>query len=249
MKRPKDYWMRLRKGSDKVITLKSVDKSYKVYDENLEVLKDINLTIQQNKLTSIIGPSGSGKSTLLQLIGGLESVTKGEIWFNEEPIHEYNEKKLVEFRRNYIGFVFQQFQLLPSFTALENVMLPVMKFVNNKELRERAIFLLERVGLKDRKDHYPSMLSGGEQQRIAIARALINSPKLILADEPTGNLDEKTTSKMMNLIQELIHVEDVTIVLVTHNMDIARKSDHIYNLRDSTIHEVSKIEELFTHIL
>jgi|SRR5699024_3046215 len=220
-----------------MIEIKNLSKSYKNGAEKLEVLKDISLTIEDNSYVSIVGPSGSGKSTLLHTIGGLEPINQGEIWVNDHPVHRLKDRQLAKLRMNEIGYVFQQFHLLPTATALENVMMPLLQVFSSKDVREKAEMALDRVGLGDRMQHLPSRLSGGEQQRVAIARALVTHPPIILADEPTGNLDFDTGTKIIRILEE-IHAEDgVTILLITHDEYIAERTTRQIQLLNGKIRE------------
>ncbi|HUP27183.1 MAG TPA: ABC transporter ATP-binding protein [Chloroflexia bacterium] len=195
----------------------------------------IDLLIEAGGAVALVGPSGSGKSTLLNLLGGLDRPTSGEIWIDGEDIARASAKRLVEHRQRRVGFVFQSFNLLPYRTALENVEVPLMiRGVPGKERRQRASSLLAKVGLGARTGHRPSQLSGGEQQRVAIARALANEPSILLADEPTGNLDSATGTGVMALLKEL-NAAGLTLILVTHDMTVAGYADRIVRLRDGKI--------------
>lgn len=217
-----------------MIILKDVEKHYKLDQEKLDILKGVNLSIQKGSYVAITGPSGSGKSTLLHAIGGLESINNGEIWIQEQPIHKLKEAQLAKIRSEKIGYIFQQFQLLSSATALENVMMPLLKFFSNKEIRLKAEEALNRVGLGHRIHHLPSRLSGGEQQRVAIARALVTEPCIILADEPTGNLDSENSHHIISLLEE-IHKDGVTVILITHDQTIADRAERIVHFLDGRI--------------
>ena len=217
-----------------MIILKDVEKHYKLDQEKLDILKGVNLSIQKGSYVAITGPSGSGKSTLLHAIGGLESINNGEIWIQEQPIHKLKEAQLAKIRSEKIGYIFQQFQLLSSATALENVMMPLLKFFSNKEIRLKAEEALNRVGLGHRIHHLPSRLSGGEQQRVAIARALVTEPSIILADEPTGNLDSENSHHIISLLEE-IHKDGVTVILITHDQTIADRAERIVHFLDGKI--------------
>lgn len=205
----------------------------------LEVLKGIDLTIAEGEIITIIGPSGVGKSTLLHLIGGLDRPTQGRVRIDGDDISGYDDTRLAQFRNRTIGFVFQFHHLLPEFTALENVMMPgLVSRHERRSLQERARELLQRVGLADRLQHRPKELSGGEQQRVAVARALINVPRLLLADEPSGNLDTESAQMLHDMLWEISRQLRQTLVVVTHNRDLADRSDRIielYNGRIKTI--------------
>jgi lipoprotein-releasing system ATP-binding protein len=207
----------------------------KKYGE-LEVLKDINVTIESEKITSIIGASGAGKSTLLQIIGTLDKVNSGKLLIDNIDISSLNSKDLSKFRNKHIGFVFQFHHLLPEFTALENILIPgYISGKSKKELLSKAEELLDYLKMTNRSNHKPSELSGGEQQRIAIARALINQPKLILADEPSGNLDSNTADELHQLFIDLKNNFKSTFVIVTHNPSLAKLSDTVIEMKDGKI--------------
>lgn len=215
-----------------MIEIKNIRKSY----GSLEVLKGIDLVIPENKIVTIVGPSGAGKSTLLHILGTLDAPDSGEIWYDRENIATYSPGKLSAFRNNNIGFVFQFHHLLPEFTALENVCMPAwIKGTNRKESEKRALELLTRLGLKDRIMHKPAELSGGEQQRVSVARALINRPKVVLADEPSGNLDAHTKNELHNLFFSLRDEMRQTFVIVTHDTELAEMSDLKISLQDGRI--------------
>ncbi len=203
--------------------------------EILHVLKGINLDIQRGEYVALMGPSGSGKSTLMNILGCLDTPTSGEYELNGSNVSTMTDDQLAEIRNKEIGFIFQTFNLLPRTTALENVALPMIYAGIKKEERlQRATEVLKNVGLEDRMDHKPNELSGGQRQRVAVARALVNNPSIILADEPTGNLDTKTSIEIMNLIDQ-IHQGGNTVILVTHEEDIAMRAKRIIRLRDGLI--------------
>ncbi|MCY9218472.1 ABC transporter ATP-binding protein [Bacillus haynesii] len=218
-----------------MIELSQVKKSYQIGGETIDVLREINMKIEPGEYLSIMGPSGSGKSTIMNIIGCLDRPTSGIYRLDGEDISSYGERELAGVRNRFIGFVFQQFQLLPRLNAIKNVELPMIySGVPRKERRERAERALEKVGLKDRMRHMPNELSGGQKQRVAIARAIINEPKLILADEPTGALDTKTSRDIMEQFTEL-NEEGTTVVLVTHEPEIADYTSRIIMVRDGVI--------------
>lgn len=215
-----------------MIVAKNIHKKY----GNLEVLKGVDLHIMPSEVISIVGSSGAGKTTLLTILGTLDSATSGEILFNNENITSLNEKKLAAFRNQHIGFVFQFHHLLPEFTAIENVCIPAfIKKTSKKEAELKALELLDLLGLKDRAHHKPSELSGGEQQRVAVARALINNPKVIFADEPSGNLDSENAQNLHQLFFKLRDELKQTIVVVTHNETLANMADRKLVMKDGVI--------------
>lgn len=212
-----------------------VNNIYKSFGK-VNVLQGVNLSIDKGEIACIVGASGAGKSTLLQIIGTLEKADKGEVIIDNQNINSLSQKKTAAFRNNKIGFVFQFHHLLPEFTALENICIPAyISGTSQKEATERAIELLEYLNLTDRKDHKPSMLSGGEQQRIAVARALINKPSIILADEPSGNLDSQSAKELHELFFNLRDKTGQTFVIVTHNPQLAEMADRTLTMRDGLI--------------
>jgi putative ABC transport system ATP-binding protein len=218
-----------------VIQLRDLRKSYYLGKQELPVLKGINLDIQTSEFVALMGPSGSGKSTLMNILGCLDTLTSGKYILNGKDVSGLEDNDLAEIRNQEIGFVFQQFNLLPRLSALENVALPLIYAgVPKKERNERAMEMLGKVSLADRHHHKSNELSGGQIQRVAIARALVNNPSIILADEPTGNLDSKTSVEIMGLLTE-IHNQGNTVVLVTHEEDIAGYAQRIVRLRDGVI--------------
>ncbi|HCA43254.1 MAG TPA: lipoprotein-releasing system ATP-binding protein LolD [Bacteroidetes bacterium] len=217
-----------------ILNIKDVKKSYKIDKQNsLTVLKGINLEIKKGEVIAIVGQSGAGKSTLLHILGTLDRPDNGNIIYGDQDITKYNEKDLASFRNKKIGFIFQFHHLLPEFTALENILIPAM--IDGEDKKERAMELLEIVGVKNREEHKPSEISGGEAQRVAIARALINSPEIILADEPTGNLDTANANSVIELIFDLRNKFNQTFVIVTHNEEFAGKCDRIVKMKDGLI--------------
>lgn len=218
-----------------IIHLENIRKSYYMGKNVLEVLKGVSLDINQNEYVALMGPSGSGKSTLMNILGCLDTPSAGKYILNSHDVSTMEDNSLAEVRNKEIGFVFQQFNLLPRLTALENVALPLVYSGMSKKLRnEKAMHVLGMVNLTDRSHHKPNELSGGQSQRVAIARALVNDPSLILADEPTGNLDSKTSYEIMDIFGN-IHSNGNTVVLVTHEEDIANFAHRIVRLRDGVI--------------
>ncbi len=218
-----------------IIQLKNIAKAYKIGTETIHALRDVSLEIYKNEFVALMGPSGSGKSTLMNMLGCLDSPTSGEYILNGIAVSQMLDNQLAEVRNKEIGFVFQSFNLLPRSTALDNVMLPLVYAGFNKADRlQRGKEVMEQVGLKDRMLHKPNELSGGQRQRVAIARALVNHPAIILADEPTGNLDSKTSIEIMALLEE-IHKQGNTIILVTHEEDIAQHAHRIVRLKDGIV--------------
>jgi len=218
-----------------VIKLKGISRHYKVGSEIVRALRTIDLVIQRNEYVALMGPSGSGKSTLMNIIGCLDTPTDGSYWLNGQDVSRMDDNSLAEVRNKEIGFIFQTFNLLPRSTALENVMLPLVYAGVSKAGRlEKAEKVLADVQLSDRVKHKPNELSGGQRQRVAIARALVNDPSILLADEPTGNLDSKTSIEIMGLLED-IHKAGNTIIVVTHEEDIAKHAHRIVRLRDGLI--------------
>lgn len=216
----------------RVIAAKGIHKKY----GQLEVLKGIDLTINPSEIVSIVGASGAGKTTLLQILGTLDLPDSGQIIYKGEDLSSRKKSELARFRNTEIGFIFQFHQLLPEFSALENVMMPgLISGKSKSELKSRAGELLTRLGLSDRKEHKPSQLSGGEQQRVAVARAMMNQPKLILADEPSGNLDTENAQALHNLFKELRDEFQLSFVIVTHNLALAEEGDRVIRMKDGKI--------------
>ncbi|RLE50417.1 MAG: ABC transporter ATP-binding protein [Candidatus Methanomethylicota archaeon] len=221
---------------DEVIKTIDLWKVYKLGKVEYAALRGVNLAVKRGEMIAVVGPSGSGKSTLLNLIGALDRPTKGQVFIDGVDISRLKSKELAELRNKKIGFVFQMFNLIPYMTALENVEVPMIASgIPPKERRERAMQLLEAVGLAARANNKPSELSGGEQQRVAIARALANSPSIVLADEPTGNLDSKSAWDVVNLLKKINEERNVTIVIVTHNLEITSVCNRVVYLRDGMI--------------
>jgi len=223
--------------------LRAVDlhKSYFSGPVELPVLKGINIAIEAGEIISVIGASGVGKSTLLHLLGALDRPTDGIVYYEDQDIFGFTDRKLARFRNDEVGFIFQFHHLMPEFSAVENVMMPALIAGKKKEQsRELAMELLRKVGLGGREKHRPGELSGGEQQRVAVARSLVNDPKVILADEPTGNLDENTSEEVHDLIWELNERTNQTFIIATHNQNLAQRSDRIIRLADGQAKEVKE---------
>ncbi|SMO77900.1 ABC transporter ATP-binding protein [Gracilimonas mengyeensis] len=226
-----------------ILEVQQLYRKFQSGDKTLTVVDDINFSIPEGISCAIVGPSGSGKTTLLGLCAGLDRPTSGSVTLNGIPLNPLNEDERAKVRNQHVGFVFQTFQLVPTLTALENVMVPLeLRGEATKEVRQRATQLLESVGLGDRTHHYPTQLSGGEQQRVAIARAFINRPKILFADEPTGNLDTETGEYIEKLIFDLNEQQGTTLVMVTHDLELAKKCDRIIKLKNGQVFEDSHAE-------
>ena len=219
-----------------ILEVSSVSKVFKGRSKEVRVLDDINFQVKEGSSMAIVGPSGSGKTTLLGLCAGLDRVTEGEITLNGILFNKLTEDELAQVRNEQVGFIFQNFQLIPTLTALENVMVP-LELQGVKGAGNNAKELLSRVGLAERMDHYPTQLSGGEQQRVAIARAFSNTPKILFADEPTGNLDEETGESVEELLFQVNRESNTTLILVTHDLDLAGKTNHIVRLKGGRVVE------------
>jgi putative ABC transport system ATP-binding protein len=230
-----------------IIELKDIKKEYKIGTEEIHALSGVTLNIFKNEYVALMGPSGSGKSTLMNMLGCLDSPTSGEYILNKLAVAQMSDNELAEVRNKQIGFVFQTFNLLPRSTTLENVMLPLVYAGIDKNKREEmATKVLEQVGLGNRMSHRPNELSGGQRQRVAIARALVNNPAIILADEPTGNLDSKTSVEIMGLLED-IHKNGNTIILVTHEEDIAAHAHRIVRLKDGKVESDNENKNITTY--
>lgn len=222
--------------SDYVVETKDLTMAYKIKDHEVIALNNVNLKIERGDFIAIMGPSGSGKTTLINLIGGLDRPTNGTIILDGNDLNDMNETALTQLRCRKIGFVFQSYNLIPILTALENVELPtVAAKLSSDEGRSRALAILEQVGLSDRLNHRPLELSGGEQQRVAVARALVNSPSIVLADEPTGNLDSETGIQLINLIRKLNRESGVTFIICTHDQMVAQHANRIVRIKDGNL--------------
>ena len=220
---------------ENVIQLNGIVKNYQVGTQIVRALRGVDLKIAKGEYVAIMGPSGSGKSTLMNILGALDTPTDGDYFLNGTNVSHLTDDRLAEIRNQEIGFVFQTFNLLQRYTALENVTLPLIyKGIPKHERQQKAMTVLKNVGLEDRVKHKPTELSGGQRQRVAVARALVNNPSIILADEPTGNLDSKTSADIMHLIAE-IHQQANTIIVVTHEEDIAKMAQRIIRLRDGMV--------------
>jgi putative ABC transport system ATP-binding protein len=220
---------------DVIILTHKLTREYDMGSELVRALRGVSVQIQKNEYVAVMGPSGSGKSTLMNLIGCLDTPTSGEYWLNGQKVSDLADDELARIRNKEIGFVFQTFNLLPRADALHNVELPLIYAgMSAKGRRDRAAYALERVGLANRMDHKPNELSGGQRQRVAIARALVNDPSILLADEPTGNLDSTTSSEIMGVFAEL-HRQGQTVVMVTHEQDIAAHAERVITLRDGIV--------------
>jgi putative ABC transport system ATP-binding protein len=223
-----------------MIQLRNVHKEYHMGHDTIYALNNVSLCITQGEFISIIGPSGSGKSTLMHIIGGLDRPTQGQVVVDDHDISSLSDVQLSKYRNTQVGFVFQSFNLQPSMTVLENVALPlIFARLSHKERIKRAREVLELVELSDRIRHKPGELSGGQRQRVSIARALVTNPKLILADEPTGNLDSNTSTKIIELLKTINSVQQATLIVVTHNNEIAKQAPRIISIRDGKIEETN----------
>lgn len=227
-----------------ILEAKNLKKIYKMGETEVQALKGINLTVEKGEFLAITGASGSGKSTLMHLLGCLDVPTSGEYFIDNKNVAKMTKDQLAKIRNNEIGFVFQKFFLLPDLTAIDNVVLPQLYAdISEEKAKKKALKLLKLVGLGQRTEHYPYQLSGGQQQRVAIARSLINNPNIILADEPTGNLDTKTGNNILKLFKELNREDNVTTIIVTHEPEIAKKTDRIIQLIDGKIVSDKKINK------
>lgn len=227
----------------KVIEVKNVRKIYRMGTEKIYAVDDVSFDIYEGEFCCLLGTSGSGKSTLLNLMAGIEKLTSGQIMIKGKPIHKLNETRLARFRQKYLGFVFQSYNLIGTMTALENVELPlVFKRVPKKRRKALAKEMLVKVGLKNRLQHKPKEMSGGQQQRVGIARAFVAKPSIVFADEPTGNLDTRTTMEVMELIREIARTNHQTIVMVTHDRQLAEYADRVIHILDGKVQSISTVE-------
>ena len=221
-----------------MIELRDIHKTYRLGEVDLPVLMGVSLSVSRGEFVALMGVSGSGKSTLMNIVGCLDRPTSGEYWLDGREISRLSAAEQARLRNRMIGFVFQTFNLLPRTTALENVMMPLLytrENLSEGQKKQRAVGLLEKVGLADRLDHVPSQLSGGQQQRVAIARSLINNPRVLLADEPTGNLDSRTNEELLQMFQQLNNTEGITIILVTHDPGVAQHARRVVYIKDGLI--------------
>lgn len=216
----------------------------------VSALNDVDFDIRRGEFVALVGPSGSGKSTLLNLIGGLDRPSNGEVWMDDLSLGQASDPQLVRYRREQVGFIFQSFHLLPTLSALENVVVPmILAEVGKRDRQERALHLLDSVGLTQRAEHKPNELSGGEKQRVAIARALANKPMLLLADEPTGNLDSQSGGAVLDMLCGLLRAQGLTLIMVTHDMEIAARADRIIHLRDGRIQKIEALRDTISATL
>jgi len=221
-----------------LIELRDIHKTYHLGEVDLRVLRGVSLNIGRAELVALMGVSGSGKTTLMNILGCLDHPTSGEYWFDGHETSRLTAKEQARLRKRMVGFVFQNFNLLPRTTALENVLMPLTytkETLTERQMKQRAAELLQKVGLSDRIDHQPSQLSGGEQQRVAIARSLVNHPQVLLADEPTGNLDSRTSEEILHMFQQLNSSDGITVILVTHDAGVARHAQRIIHIKDGLI--------------
>lgn len=227
--------------SEPIIQVKDLYKFYSIGSNKVKALNGVDFTINKGEFCSIVGTSGSGKSTLLNMLAGLEKPSKGQIIIGGQHIEKLNENQLVKFRRERVGFIFQSFNLLPSMNALENVALPLTFRGESKKTRlAKASRMLDLVGLKKQKLHRPTQMSGGQQQRVGVARALVVKPEIIFADEPTGNLDSNTSAEVMELMKRIVREQNLTLIMVTHDNNLASFADRIFHIRDG---KILKIED------
>ena len=223
-----------------MLEAKNIHKVYYNGKDSLEVLKGVDIKISKGEFVAIVGPSGAGKSTLLHILGGLDSPSEGKVIFQEDDLYLQSDNELCKIRNERIGFIFQFYHLLPEFNVLENVLMPALvrsqsHKVARSQAQEKAIELLKQTGLDKRMDYFPSQLSGGEKQRVAIVRGLINGPALLLCDEPTGNLDTKTGAEIISLVKKINQSDQMSVVLVTHNIELTKVADWVYHLRDGML--------------
>jgi len=227
-----------------LLDVKNLTKTYPAGSENVQAVRGVNFQVEEGQITSIMGPSGCGKSTLLHLLGGMQTPTSGEIWLSGKAIQNQGDEALSQYRQSTIGFVFQFFHLLPHFDAIENVELPLLiQGVSTSEARDKARDVLDRVGLGTKETRRPSQLSGGEQQRVAIARALVHGPQLLLADEPTGNLDMNTGKAILDLIRKVSNQQNCAVLMATHSREAAEWGDMVIMMRDGQVHGIYPVRK------
>ena len=224
----------MKSNSEIILKTQSLAKFVTLEDKQLDLLKGVDLAVEAGQTIAIVGSSGSGKTTLLSILAGLDLPSSGEVYLKNKPMHKLNEEQRSQVRADHVGFIFQQFLLISSLTALENVMLPA-ELANDDQAKALALSLLEQVGLSERVNHFPSQLSGGEQQRVAIARAFITKPDILFADEPTGNLDKKTSTHIADLLFELNQQYGTTLVLVTHDLTLAKRCQRQVEMREGKL--------------
>jgi putative ABC transport system ATP-binding protein len=227
-----------------LLDVKNLTKTYPAGSENVQAVRGVNFQVEEGQITSIMGPSGCGKSTLLHLLGGMQSPTSGEIWLSGKALQNQGDEALSQYRQSTIGFVFQFFHLLPHFDAVENVELPLLiQGLPATEARDKARDVLDRVGLGTKENRRPSQLSGGEQQRVAIARALVHGPKLLLADEPTGNLDMNTGKAILDLIRKVSNQQNCAVLMATHSREAAEWGDMVIMMRDGQVNGIYPVRK------
>ncbi len=234
----------MSKQDEVIVSVENLRKVYRMGDEEVHALDGVSLQIKKGEICCLLGTSGSGKSTLLNMLAGLEKPTSGSIYIGTYPIHEMSEEQVTKFRQKQVGFIFQSYNLIGSLTAMENVSLPlVFQEIGRKERAKRATEMLEAVGLGERLHHRPNEMSGGQQQRVSIARAFMNHPSILFADEPTGNLDTETTLEVMDMMVKIARAYDQTLVIVSHDLEIADYADKIITLKNGQIQSVQIREE------
>lgn len=226
---------------ENIIVCKNLKKIYTMGKEHVDALRGINIEIKEGEFCALLGKSGSGKSTLLNMMAGLEKPTEGEIILKDNPLHSLNEIQITNIRKKHVGFIFQSYNLLPTHTALENIMLPlVFNNISHKERIKKATTMLNAVGLGDRMNHLPNQMSGGQQQRVSIARAFVNNPEIVFADEPTGNLDSKTTEEVMDLMLRMVDKNKQTFIMVTHDSETSGYAHKIIHMKDGMIDNIKE---------
>ena len=235
----------MKLNSEIILKTQSLAKHVMLEDKQLMLLQDINLAVSKGQTIAIVGSSGSGKTTLLSILAGLDLPSKGEVYLKDKPLHQLNEEQRSQVRADHVGFIFQQFLLISSLTALENVMLP-SELANNENAKQQALDLLAKVGLSERANHFPAQLSGGEQQRVAIARAFITKPDILFSDEPTGNLDKQTSTYIADLLFELNKQFGTTLVLVTHDLTLAQRCQRRVEMQGGRLINDEYMGEFFT---